>query len=360
MSTINQAAPAYTWPRTLLLPPRPPKLVYFDLNHWIGLAKALTGHRDGETYRETLAACLDAVDHHVAVFPISDSIYFEISKIGQHRQRRDLREVIERVSRYAVVTSRSVITTHEIEGLLDRMIGPNPQPINAMNYLDWGVARAFGMVGGFRFKASDGEDVTEDVRLRHAHGPEAFDGALAKAELEFNRKIIEGPAPEEEPELRKLGWCREGLFEIANRRAAQEIEQVGRLNAVPELRRGRIRDVVAAREVIIEVNGPLTRGLSERGVALEALFPQPEDARRALNSMPSFDVAVSLKAAYHRDPLHRWKLNDIHDIDALGSTLPYCDIIVTDKAAAHATGNGLAERFQTIVLSRVSDLVQHL
>jgi len=33
----------------------------------------------------------------------------EVSKIGPYRQRRDLREVIERVSRYTVVTSQEQV-----------------------------------------------------------------------------------------------------------------------------------------------------------------------------------------------------------------------------------------------------------
>lgn len=75
----------YVWPQTLVVPPRPPKLVYLDLNHWIALAKAQIGHRDGEKYKEVLSACLDAVERGRAVFPISDSIYSEVSKIHQHR-----------------------------------------------------------------------------------------------------------------------------------------------------------------------------------------------------------------------------------------------------------------------------------
>ncbi len=77
--------------------------------------------------------------------------------------------------------------------------------------------------------------------------------------------------------------------------------------------------------------------------------------------MPSFDVAVTLKTEYHRDRLHHWTTNDIHDIDALGSTLPYCDIVVTDKAvASHALRTGLAERLGTVVLSQLNDLAPHL
>jgi hypothetical protein len=141
----------YELPATLVLPERPPKLVYLDLNHWISLAKANAGHKGADSHRDGLEAVLDAAANNVAVFPISDVIYMEVSKIGPHRQRRHLREVIERLSGYRVVTARSLVSTHEIEAMLDRRLGPNPKPINRMPYLDWGVARAFGKMGGFHF-----------------------------------------------------------------------------------------------------------------------------------------------------------------------------------------------------------------
>lgn len=120
-------------------------------------------------------------------------------------------------------------------------------------------------------------------------------------------------------------------------------------------------DVVAAREVLIEINEALARGLSERGETLENVFSGPERTRAALESMPSFDVAVTLKTAYHRDPMHRWTPNDIHDIDALGSTLPYCDVVVTDKAvASNVVRSKLTDRLGTGALWRLSDLPQHL
>ena len=352
----------YTWPRTLVVPPRPPKLVYLDLNHWIALAKAHSGHPDGDQSGEILAACGAAVDRGRAIFPISDSIYMEVSKIGQHRQRHDLREVIERVSGFMVVTCRSLVSTHEIEALLDKLVGPNPQPINSLNYIDWGVARAFGMVGGFRIIRRDtGEDATDESRSQYSAGPEAFERHLFEAERELNRKTLDGPTPEEEPELRGSGWQPYGAFEVMKLRAVQESEQAARFDADPRWRRGRIRDVVAAREVLIEINDALSQSLSQRGTSLETVFPKPEDTRVALDSMPSFDVAVTLKTECHRDPGHQWTTNDIHDIDALGSTLPYCDIVVTDKAmASHAARTGLAERLSTIVLSRLVDLVPHL
>jgi hypothetical protein len=175
---------SYGWPQTLRLPSRPPKLVYLDLNQWIALAKAMSGHRDGEAYKEVLTRCLAAVDRGEAVFPISDSIYIEISKNGSHRQRRDLLNVIEPMSRFMVAMCRSIVSAHEIEAMLDRVAGPSPNPINSMDYLDWGVARAFGIVGGFKVRSSRGEDITATVRSAHPDGPAAFDSLLSNAELE--------------------------------------------------------------------------------------------------------------------------------------------------------------------------------
>lgn len=68
-----------------------------------------------------------------------------------------------------------------------------------------------------------------------------------------------------------------------------------------------------------------------------------------------------MKTSYHRDPNHRWTVNDIHDIDALGLTIPYCDVVATDRAAAgHANQSGLADRFGTAVVSRLDDLLDRL
>jgi hypothetical protein len=351
----------YVWPPTLLLPRRPPKLVYLDLNHWITLAKVDSGRHDGAARRDVLDACLDAADKNIATFPIADTTYVEISKIGPHRQRRDLRNVIERLSRFAVVTSRSAISTHEIEALLDRLVGPSPTPINTMHYLDWGVARAMGWVGGFKVRDEDGRDTTTEARAQYPGGPDAFDRLFAAAELWLNRRALEGPRTDEEPVMRELGWDPLGTDGVTRQRLHQEIEQVERFNQHPQWRRGRLRDVTSAREIIIEVNEILFRGLKERSAELEDVFPTPTDVRAGFDALPSFDVAVTLKTSYHRDPAHRWTTNDIHDIDALSSTVPYCDVVVTDKAvASHLRRHGLDARMNTVVLSRLQDLPTHL
>ena len=227
------------WPTTLRLPARPPRLIYLDLNHWIELSKAHIGHQDGKKHRCILDACLKAVKavkavkDGEAVFPLSEYIYAEIAKITSYRQRRDLREVIEQVSRYMVVTSLTVVVTHEIEAVLDQTVGPNPVPLNTTNYLDWGVSGAFGRAVNIRIKSASGDDVTEEFRRTYPGGPEALDTVLLNAERELNRKMIEGPTLQEEPRLRALGWSPEVIVQGYEQKASDELAQVRRFDDNP-------------------------------------------------------------------------------------------------------------------------------
>ena len=163
--------------------------------------------------------------------------------------------------------------------------------------------------------------------------------------------------------FREDGWNPEAVIEAYEGKAVEEREQVCRLDRNPRWRRGRLRDVVAARELLFEHLDIFWKGLTDRGlVSLEEIFPESPDPRcHELNSMPSFDVAVTLKTSYHRNANHQWTNNDIHDIHAIAGTLPYCDIVVSDKAViSHVMRTGLSERLSTTVLASLSDLPEHL
>ena len=352
----------YLWPLTLRMPVRPPKIVYLDLNHWIKLAQIVSGLRDGKEDKELLHFCLESVEGNSAVYPISLSIYAEIHKIKDYQRRRNLRRVIEGLSQYMVVTNRSVVATHEIEALLDQMVGPNPVPINTMDYLDWGVFRAMGMAGDIKVKSESGEDITAAVRQSFTDGPEAFDRIVSDARLELNRQVLDGPSQNEEFDLRQQGYNPEAILEQYESEATDEAEWARLLDSEPRWRRGRLRDLVSAREVLNHVNNILKRGCDERGVgSIESLFPSVNDARNAFDSMPSFDASVTLKTSIHKNSRHRWSNNDVHDIHALAVTLPYCDIVVTDRAmASQAIQSRLANRLNTIVLSDLSQLPHYL
>ena len=346
----------YAWPRTLRTEHSFGRIVYLDLNHWIELAKALSGHRAGRKNLDALTAFEKAVVDEAVVFPLSFTTLLEISKIGNRRQRRNLREVIELLSRYYVVTSLWIVECHEVEALLDNTVGVSPKPIGYNDYLDWGIMRAVGMNGRLRIRDKSGEDVTRE--FRQSLSPERakfFDEGIANAYGEMNRQFIESAGPHSGEQ----GKGR--TYQLVEGNALFEEELVGLLNQDPRWRHGRIRDVVAARHMAHEIDEILYRGLAERHAPLERLAPDLEGVRRACDSMPSFDVSVTLKTEYHRDPNHSWTPNDVCDIQALASTLPYCDVVVTDRAVASVVARtGLADRLNTVVLRTLDDVVGYL
>ena len=347
----------YCWPATLHRP-SDTQLVYLDLNHWINLAKALSGHPDGRKHQDVLHSLLRLAERGRAMFPISHSIYTEILKIGDRRRRSDLRKVIERLGGFAVVTSRAVVATHEIEALFDRQIGPNPNPINEMYYLDWGIFRALGRSGNVQVFDPEGEDVTSATRQSFSGGPEEFDRIVNEHLLELNRQVLEGPTAEEEADFRAQDYRPELVLEQYDLEAAAENEFARRLDQEPRWRKGRLRDVVSAREIAFHINSIVETAAAERGVqAFEDIFRGVNDPRRDFDAMPSFDVSVTLKTAIHRNAQHLWKNNHAHDIHALAYTLPYCDVVVTDREmAALVRRTKLDQRLGTSTLNNLEEL----
>src|SRR5581483_10193729 len=129
--------------------------------------------------------------------------------------------------------------------------------------------------------------------------------------------------------LRALGWNPEDVMLVADRRAAEERDQTLRLNREGRWRRGRLRDVVSARELEIEFQNILPRALAERGLALTDVIPDQQSARAFVRAMPSTEVSIELKTAWHRNADKVWTANDIYDIDAMSLAVPYCDVVVT-------------------------------
>lgn len=64
-----------------------------------------------------------------------------------------------------------------------------------------------------------------------------------------------------------------------------------------------------------------------------------------------------MKTAWHRNRDKEWTANDIYDIDAMSIAVPYCDVVVTEKACHHVLNAArLGERMHTALLRDLRDL----
>ncbi|QNE19702.1 hypothetical protein F1D05_19465 [Kribbella qitaiheensis] len=330
--------PDLVWPADLQRD-SPARLVYLDLNHFINLAKLIKGNPDvPPVYRDLLDAILRAKAAGRARFPLSMIHFIEMGQNGSPRQRADVTKVMEDISDFDALPTRSRIAEMEIEAVLDRILGTRtllaPVPL-----VGFGISSALGL-RGFRVRRGVA-DVTEE--MRNTIGAGQFDGMLASAERSLTRALLAGPSTADLVSLRANGYAPEEIAKGAESRVDFERELVRILNADKDTnwRAGRLRDAVAARELIHEWNDALTRSMIRRSTTIgDVLEGDPaierDRIRNFVESMPSTRVAVSIKTRYHANPLHPWKVNDVHDIDALSVAVAYCDAVITDKAARNA------------------------
>jgi hypothetical protein len=351
---------APVWPTRLIRPPSDsPLLVYLDLNHWIALAKATTGHRDGVRLRPVLDELRAKRDR--TTYVIGLPLVMEIAGIRRRRQLRDVAHVIEEFTDFACVLPPHTIAALEFESAL-AAVAPIVERFNPVPLVGRGVLRAAGLDGRLRIRDRNGSDVTDRARERYTKGAAAFDEFIADGERRLDRSILQGPQDDrEEAELRRLGWEPAVARAGAERRAQQEREQAARLAADSRWRRGRLRDVVAARYVALEIEAIRDEALKAHGRRLPEVLPTPDAARRFTDCMPSADVRITLVTSKHRSAASRWLPNDIFDIDALSVAVAYCDIVVTEAHSAHVLRQaGTPHRFGTCVLTTLDDLTEKL
>lgn len=354
---MRDEPPALVWPHLLELPSDSVNVVYLDLNHWISLAQTSVGHSAGRSFARALEACRAARSSGTAAFVLSSTHYFEISKIKDPEQRRALADIMEELTGFETLVSRDVVMELELAAMLDRFARePSPLPMTAL--IGRGVRHAFGLQSGLKIMGPSGDE-TDQVRERM--GAEAFDDFVAQANLGLERPLLRGPTDKEVEGLRKRGWNPEAAMQVAETRAAEERELRLQFDADNQWRRGRLRDVVAARELTIEFRDMFPRALKERGLMQADVLQDIQSARAFVRGMPSTEVAIELKTAWHRNRDKHWTMNDIQDIDAMSLAVPYCDIVVTEKACHHALGAArLGKRMHTALLRNLEDLPSSL
>lgn len=313
-------------------------LVYLDLNHFIELARArldLSMARAG--YSELLDATRRAARERRVLFPLSGQHLWEMSAIASPQQRHDVADVMEELSGFNYLLGRTEIAQLEVEAGIADVFDEPPRP-PAPELIRPTFGQTFGVRGGMSLRSADGSDGSDAAR--EAMGDDEYEQFIRQANYMVERAILDGPSDEEMPILRdQFGYAPETSREGAQSRLAFELDLSERLSRDPRWRRGRLRDVVSAREVAHEWLDTVNRVNELRAREGKRQLDGDDEARRLLSAMPHSQVAISIKTRYHRNPKHRWDSNDITDIDAASVAYAYCDAVFTDKAVRAALLN---------------------
>ncbi|KJK35827.1 hypothetical protein UK23_42555 [Lentzea aerocolonigenes] len=341
--------------------PRIP-LVYLDLNHIVAMARVRTGHpKAAPAYRRLFESARRAATERRAVFPLSESHVWEISKIADPKQRGALSDVLELLTGYQYMLDRPTLGHLEFIAGIAAITGePLPDELGHP-LIRSTIGHAFGMIGGLKIVDEHSNDKTEDIR--RAAGAAEFDHTMAELNYKLEHSALRGPADDEIEVLRSQHGYRPEVALASHESRVDFERETGRFLAEkPKLRRGRLRDLVAGREFVHEWLGMFTRVQVERLISGQPAFDPTNDQMRALvAAMPHAQVAISMKTRFHKNPAHVWKSNHVTDIDAVSVAYAYCEAVFTDKEMRSALLDSPELRvLGTFVPRHVEELVDWL
>lgn len=233
--------------------PRTP-LVYLDLNTIIYIAKTLRGDKNVPAgYDQLYEAALRAKAERRAAFPLGESHLWEITKITDPKQRRRLAEVLELLSDFNCLLGRVSIAELEFDAGTARVMGEEPR-LGNMLLLRPTFGQVFGMVGGMNIVDADVRDGAEPVRA--GMDSDDYFALRSRLNVEVERFMLRGPSDEEMVELRKdPNYRPEVAIASHQSRVEWEVDTERVLKTDPKWRRGRLRDVIGAREIVHEGPG---------------------------------------------------------------------------------------------------------
>ncbi|MEU3181085.1 MULTISPECIES: hypothetical protein [Streptomyces] len=349
---------ASIWPETLQWPQTTAKVVFLDLNHWIALAQAHTGHARGAEHQAALNACRDAQQRGKAVFVLTDSNRFELQKKDTYAKRADVAAVMEELTGFATLPSRFTILKLEFDAAVTSLYGPSPRSFPAVDLVGPGVGWAIGQRIELTPFGPDGPNREELLQWIGRENEEKFDALLEGARVLFERLALEGLTPELSASLEAQGWDRKLAEKIAEEQAQSERDLTESLALLPSLQR-QLERLVPLREFIHGMTF-FDQQMRDRGMDISALANDPVACLQVIRSMPSMNVTVDLKVLNHQMK-RSWKSNDIFDINTLAVAMPYTDVVLADKHyAASLRRTQLDRRLNTTVLSKLTELTDYL
>ncbi len=332
-----------------------PVSIYLDQLHWIHLAQAHTGHKDGERYKGAYQYLLERRNAGKIVCPLSLTHYMELSATGNYRQRTDVATVMKTLSGFRTIASTSVLRRAEIEQALHKRFG---KPEGPMQPQPFGFGVSYAANGENRMMKIHGKGSSMESLAAAVGGIEK----IKELECEFTAmaefEVLRGPHESQVQELRdKYGYAPEAAVEVARKRAAQEEELAQQLIANPSQRR-KLDNIVTARYLLWELSDPLMPALTKIGMTMQDFLALgAEGITQFVHDIPTADVLVAFTKANLKNLNRTWKKNDIHDMDALAVAIPYCDVVVTEKHAYTQMFNaGMEQKYNTKLLRTLDDL----
>ncbi|MGV9679173.1 hypothetical protein ACWDSJ_28160 [Nocardia sp. NPDC003482] len=319
--------------------------IYLDQAKWIDLSKCRAGRGDGNRFQDVYAVASEAVRVGNASFVLSCAHYYETHHRSGARSRAELADTMAELSRFHALAPPMVVVPAEIEEFL------TGRPVTEqVELFGVGVEHAFDADFGFSAATTRFDVLPAGLRSTAAQQTSML---IERAMLAGQSTWVPGF------DLRVLEVAR--TIKNASQKFVDAQNTVAAYIAATKVRHpDRLADVVAASEIADFID-PLLAGCQRHGIDPEALFRDRESCQNLLRGLPSRWVTSELRRARLRNPQKRWEKNDLNDLLALSTAVPYCDVVVTENEwVHHLTHLGLADRYGTTVLADLTKLTDVL
>jgi hypothetical protein len=320
----------------LSLPSRKPELpvrVYLDQNKWIDLACASNARPGSERFAPALTAVRAAAKNGSAIFPMSAVHVMETMAPEDEGRRRRTATFMVELSRNLSISPHTVLRPIEILHAIKRLYGlPIANELRPFVVRE-GLAAALGCEIELHSAGEHREDLERIARSAEMSIELLVSAGDREAIREARRQ---DEAMVAELEARRLA-ARQAMSEEMKRRV--EIAELF-LRGVPG---GEARSWLG------------TLGISEENFFSKMVSPEKWDA--LVEDIPTLNTWLTLMMERDHNPTERVHRNDTKDLGFLAVAIPYCNVVVTERAwASRVRRSGLAQKYETIVCTDVADL----
>lgn len=287
------------------------RTIYLDQNKWIEFAKMLQNPPERPDVHRVWLQALAASEASRVCFPLSAIHYMELARVSDPRRRRDVGEVMWRLSGGRTLASHRTIVEHELECALapeHPQLTPTPFAL-----VSTGIAFAFGMPE---------VEIALPAPILARLPESARSSAQAALNLAVERSYLTGVGPggETAPPFRSQ----------VNRLEFQS--HLERLHpTLADLPREKWDDLLLA-TCLLDINEPLERVLTRHNLTIGDIITDGRMALiRLIERMPSRLLDLHLHRQVARNSQFKPKKTDLEDWAGLGPACMYCDVVICEK-----------------------------
>lgn len=314
-------------------------VVHLDLKDFIELAKEV---KIGKS--SLLDRLVKLREDHKIIVVVSGMLMFEVFGIKDPRQRSDIGEVMEKLSKTFVLRPHDEVQHMEITNAVADHFGVGGRRFDmASDVYGVGYMEAIGHV-----KLSPPASAAEDPELY------AEIEALCYKEMLKDDILTRTFAAMQAPKIQAGGKEHKEILdavEFTRRKWSGKSFHEHEENSILELA-----------DSVVKQFDPIATKLNVLVNGLHPLCPEHFRSREFLSSLPSVNAWDRLFLyLLHKDKTKTFDVNHLYDIGQLSVAVPYCDVVVCDKEMARVIDQShLARQYNTQVFPNLSVCITYL